>query len=179
MNEFLKTISIAVTTIILGIVASLVYVVSLGKYNLFSKAPRSPKRTIPITYTIGWWTNQSALSVTSLQIELVESKLNLFNTKSLIAYTVSGELTNQTHWKAKITKVHISERINYNTSLDYDCIIEITPIVTGKENKTVQAGATSFEFKNEHQITSIQWGINRIKFVCGPIEQRIELNQKK
>lgn len=179
MSTFFKTISIAITSVIFGVIACLVYAVSFGKYNLFSKGPRAPKRTIPITYSIGWWTNQSALCVTSLQIALVESKLNLFNTKSLIAYTVSGELTNQTHWKAQVVKVHLSERINHDSSLNYDSIIEITPIIAGKEDKTVQAGVTSFAFKNEHQITSMHWGINRIKLVCGTMEQIVELNQKK
>ena len=144
-----------------------------------SMEPRRPKLKIPITYNIGWWANQKMLSIDSFNVEVVECKLNLFNSKSLISYKVSGYLNYEWHWQPKIKEVHISERINNDTTLQYDRIIEITPIVKTKKNEKVKGGSDKFEFKNEHTITSNHYGINRIKFVCGQKEQIIELRQTK
>lgn len=141
--------------------------------------PRKPRLEIPVTYNIGWWSDQKALSVDSLQVDILESKLNLFNSKSLISYKISGHLNYEGHWQPIIEEVHISERINLDTTLNCDRIIEITPIIEDKENKNTNGGSDKFEFKNEHTITSSHWGINRIKIICGQKEQTIELRQSK
>ncbi|MNR18278.1 hypothetical protein D3C85_1350000 [compost metagenome] len=63
--------------------------------------------------------------------------------------------------------------------MNFDRIIEITPIIKNTENRNVNGGSEKFEFKNGHTITSNHWGINRIKFVCDQKEQIIELQQSK
>ena len=155
------------------------YLTDFGRARILSQEPRLPKLAIPITYNIGWWSYQKAVSIDSLKVDIVESKLNLFNSKSLISYTVIGHLSYEGHWQPTIQEVHISERINLDTNLHCDRIIEITPVINDKENKQVNGGSEKFEFKNEHTITSSHWGANRIKFICGPKEQTIELWQNK
>ncbi len=155
------------------------YWTDFGTKDILFQGPRKPKVEIPITYNIGWWANQKDLTIDTLEIQTVESKLNLFNSKSLISYKVAGQLTYEGHWQPKIKEVHISERINLDTLLNCDRIIEITPIVEVEENLKKNGKKNKFEFKNEHIITSNHWGINRIKFVCGNKEQTIELQQRK
>lgn len=147
--------------------------------KLFPKRPKRPTLVVPVTYNIGWWSQQEALAVNSLSIEVVQSNLNLLNSKSLIAYTVKGSVAYKGNWQPYIAAVHISERLNKDTSLDCDRIIEITPIVKTKQNKSVDGGSDPFTFRNEHIITSNNWGPNRILFVCGEYKQTIELHQSK
>ncbi len=111
-----------------------------------------------------------------MKIDIVESRLNLFNSKSLISYKVIGHLENKDYF---IKEVHISERINLDTTLNCDRVIEITPVIKDQESARVNSETDKFEFKNEHIINSNHWGINRIKFICGLKEQTIELHQIK
>lgn len=166
-------------TLVLTVVAFYLYLTDFGRKGILSKEPRRPKLEIPVIYNIGWWSDQKALTVDSLTITIVESKLNLFNSKSLIAYKVSGQLTYEGHWQPVIKEVHISERINLDTTVQCDRIIEITPVIKDKSNDNINGGTDKFEFKNEHTITSNHWGINRIKFICGQKQQIIELRQSK
>lgn len=179
MKKAFKIIGLIVLTLILSVVAYYLYLTDFGRKSILSTEPRRPKYEIPVTYNIGWWSNQKALSVDSLKIEIVESKLNLFNSKSLISYQVIGELTYKGHWQPTIEEVHISERVNLDTTLNYDRIIEITPVIKDIENNKTNGGTDRFEFINEHTIVSNHWGINRIKFICGQKEQIIELRQSK
>ncbi len=184
-----KTIKIIVLilliflTIIMGQIGYYLYITDFGSKSIFlyfisSEKPRNPRLEIPVTYNIGWWTNQNAFYIDSLKISIVESNLNLFNSESLISYNVFGNFKHESYWLCKIKEVHISERINLDTTLFYDRIIEITPIIENKDTKA-NGETTKFEFKNEHTITSNKWGINKIKFICGQKEQIIELHQSK
>lgn len=179
MKKVFKIIGIIVLVLILIVVGAYCYLTDFGRTKIFLPGPRSPKLEIPIAYNVGWWSSQEALSIDSLKIEIVESKLNLFNEKSLIAYEISGELANKQDWKASIKEVHISERVNTDTTLHCDRIIEITPVVKYKEHEKLKIKSERFKFRNEHTIVSNHWGINRIKFICGKREQIIELRQRK
>ena len=179
MKKIFKILGLTISILILSVLGYYLYLTDFGRTGILFPEPRRPKLEIPIIYNVGWWSSQKALSIDSLNVEIVESKLNLFNSKSLISYKVSGQLNYEGYWQPQIKEIHISERLNYDTTLHCDRIIEITPIIKGKENKNVNGGSDKFEFKNEHTITSNHWGINRIKFVCGQKEQIIELRQVK
>lgn len=84
-------------SLILSAVAYYLYLTDFGRKNILSTEPRKPKLEIPVTYNIGWWSDQKALIVDSLQIDILESKLNLFNSKSLISYKVGGQLKYEEH----------------------------------------------------------------------------------
>lgn len=173
MKKLFKILGLVILTLIMCVVACYLYLTDWGRKNILSTASRKPKLELPVTYNIGWWSGQKALTVDSLHIDIIESKLNLFNSKSLISYRVSGKLNYEGHWQPIIEEVHISERLNLDTTLRCDRIIE------DKENKNANGGSDKFEFRNEHTITSNHWGINRIKFICGQKEQIIELRQMK
>ena len=179
MKKFFKILGIIILTLIVGVISFYLYWTDFGRKDILFQGPREPKVEIPITYNIGWWANQKELSIDSLEIKVVESKLNLFNSKSLISYKVSGKLIYEGYWEPKIKEVHISERINLDTLLNCDRIIEITPVIETAENRKRKGGENKFSFENEHTIISNHWGINKIKFVCGKKEQTIELKQRK
>jgi len=167
---------------ILGIIILIIAPIIGGVYLYltdFGREPSNPRIEIPITYNIGWWTNQNKLTIENLDIEIIESKLNLFNSKSLISYRINGEIKFEGNWKPSIKEIHISERINRDTTQTYNRIIELTPIVKVKNDENVNGGVEKFDFTNEHIITSGNWGMNRIKFVCGAKEIEIELRQTK
>ena len=179
IKKIFKIIGLVLLALVLAAVAFYLYLTDFGRKGILSTEPRRPKLEIPVIYNIGWWSDQEALTVDSLAITIVESKLNLFNSKSLIAYKISGHLTYEGHWQPVIKEVHISERVNLDTTVLCDRIIEITPIIKDKSNDDVNGGSDKFEFKNEHTITSSHWGINRIKFICGLKQQTTDLRQSK
>jgi len=184
MKKIYKTLGLSILTLILVVFGYYLYLTDFGRKDISTNAllsfePRKPILEIPVTYNIGWWSDQKALNIDSLQVDTIESRLNLFNSKSLIAYKVIGHLDYEGQWQPRIKEVHISERINLDTTLHCDRIIEITPVIEDKENKKVNGGSDKFEFKNEHIITSNHWGINRIKFICGLKEKTIKLQQVK
>jgi len=184
MKKIFKILGLAFLIIILCLVSYSLYLTDFGQKDLISSGilsnePKKPKLEIPVTYNIGWWSKQKEIDIDSLKIDIVESKLSIFNSKSLIAYNVIGHLKLEKHWKPIIMQVHISERINTDSTINCDRIIEITPIVNDIENNKVKAISDRFEFRNEHIINSNHWGINRIRFVCGQKEHTIELHQLK
>ncbi len=177
-----KTLKMAVYIIIgliffLGIVY--LYLTDFGKNKLLSNKPLKPKYEVPITYTIGWWSYQNQMTVESIEVKMIENNLNLYNNKSLISYKISGELKYSGYWKPYINKVHISERIGVDSLADHYRIIELTPIVKVKKDKSQKDGIVRFNFTNEHSITSGGWGNNKIKIKCSDKEEVIEFNQLK
>jgi len=179
MKRKFKIIGLIFLVLLVGAIAYILYLTDFGKKSILFDGPRRPKIEIPFTYTIGWWSNQNALSIDSLNIEIIDSRLNLFNSKSLISYYVSGHLAIKGFWQPKIKEVHISERINTDTTINYDRIIEITPVVYAEKIDELKAVSEKFEFRNEHIIHSNHWGINRIRFICVQKEKTIELYQRK
>jgi len=179
MKKGFKIIVLLVVVTFLFFIGFVLYLRNFGQINILSNPPSQPSIQIPITYNLGWWTDQKALTIDSLNVQIVESKLNLFNNKSLISYRIAGRLTFKGHWQPIINEVHISERINMDSTLPFDRTIEITPVVVDKETKKVNSGVDKFEFVNEHTINSNHWGLNKIKFICGQKEQIIELHQVK
>jgi hypothetical protein len=153
--------------------------------------PREPKNEIEETYNIGWWSNQETMKVDTFTVEIIESKLNLFNSFSLIKYTVQGELEDKGKWKPYISKVHISQRFvrkydqKRHSYLDRDtistpeAIIEITPIIEEKENKRYKGEKIPFKFTNELKIMSFHWGDNKVRIQCCNFHKDIILQQRK
>ena len=184
MKKIFKLFGLCLLACIILAVGSCLYFANVGKKNHLSTAvlsagPRNPRHEIPVTYNIGWWPYQKELKIDSFNIEILESRLSLFNSKTLIAYNVYGHLNSTGNRQPIIEEVYISERINSDTTLHCDRIIEITPVVKVKENNKANGGTDKFAFKNEHIIISNHWGINRIKFSCGQQEKTIELRQVK
>lgn len=178
MKKIAKVITLIVLTIILLFACAYLYLTDFGRKGILSNEPRKPKIELPVLYNIGWWSHQDNLTIDSLKVEVIESKLNLFNSKSLVSYSVYGKMKfNDGHWEPNIENIHLSERIE-NDSLK-NRIIEITPIISMSEKDNEKSGVKKFHFKNEHTIISNGWGKNTIKFFCGNREQIIKLQQRK
>lgn len=153
--------------------------------------PRNPKNEIEVTYEIGWWSYQDELKIDSFQVQTIESKLNLFNSQSLISYTIKGKLIGKKGWKPSVKKIHISERfIRYfdrdlhpylekDTNNLPEAIIEITPIVGVKENDKYDGDTIQFNFTNELIVHSFHWGNNWIRFQTSEKYKDLILQQRK
>ena len=178
MKKIVRIIAIIALTTILFFVCSYLYLTDFGRKGILSNEPRKPKIEVPITYNIGWWSYQNDLTIDSLKLEIIESKLNLFNSKSLISYSAYGKMKFATgHWEPKIESIHLSEIIEKDSLKNR--IIEITPIISVSETDNQKGGFKKFNFKNEQTIISNSWGNNKIKFICGNKKQSIKLQQSK
>jgi hypothetical protein len=153
--------------------------------------PREPKNQIETTYNLGWWANQDNMRIDSFSVEIIESRLNLFNSYSLIKYTIKGELKGKNNWKPFVDKIHLSERFIriYNRELhpylDKDtcqipeAIIEITPVIDTKEDDNYKGETIPFKFTNELKLESFHWGNNWLRFQCENMQKDIILQQTK
>ena len=169
-------ILLAIAIIIIGFYC---YLTNFGKKEILSNETKKTKTEIPITYNIGWWSYQSGLIINDLDVKIVESNLNLFSSKSLISYKIKGHIKFDGKWKPYIKEVHISERLNKKDPNLFYRTIELTPIVGVKKNKKLNGSKVSFEFTNEHIITSTNWGLNKLKIVCENKEKVIDFFQGK
>nr|WP_321411237.1 hypothetical protein [uncultured Carboxylicivirga sp.] len=178
-------------TVILISIGIICFILYRNYRDILFAEPRNPKIEIKETYQIGWWSYQESLRIDSFKVELVESKLNLFNNKSLVKYTVKGIISHEGHWKPFIENVHVSQRLirKYNRELhpylDTDtvqipeAIIEITPIIKVTNDKTYNGEELKFEFSNEIKLESFHWGNNWVRFLCNGINQDLILQQRK
>jgi len=159
--------------------------------SILTSGPRNPKLEIAEIYNIGWWRYQDSLTIDSLFVEFEESRLNLFNNKSLIKYVVKGRMIGRKHYKPIIENIHISQRFlnQYNSKLNYnlntdstkiiEAIIEITPIVKTLEDDFYNGDEVEFEFTNELKLQSFHWGNNYVRFQCADKFQDLILKQHK
>jgi hypothetical protein len=171
--------SFSLVFILIALLSSVLFV-QCGFHNILSHGPPKPKLEVPVTYTLGWWGNQDKLVVDSFSVQIIESKLSLFNTQSLIAYTIRGHLNYQGEWKPYIKEVQISESFLPREHSDVIAAeIHLTPVVSVQVDKSKQGGIEYFNFTNQHLVHSFHWGENKVKFVCGKFERSIELFQKK
>lgn len=167
----------------------LIYPSVLGK--ILSAEPRNPKLEISETNEIGWWAYQESLKVDSFMVEFEESKLNLFNSKSLIKYTIKGKLSYKGHWKPSIKNIHVSQRFlrQYNrefhpylysdTTKTPEAMIEITPVIEVTDDDNYNGEEIEFEFTNELKLESFHWGNNWVRFQCADKSQDLILKQRK
>jgi hypothetical protein len=139
--------------------------------------PRKPKVKVPIRYCIGWWSDQDTMKIDSFTITIIESNLTLFNSKSLISYTLKGHLTGAPASRPYIKEIqHCEKVIQANTM---SAVIDLTPVVKLTKDKNYCGDLIQFEFTNEHIVQSMHWGPNSIMITCGGITREIILLQKK
>ncbi len=147
-----------------------------------STEPRNPKVEVIETHTIGWWSKQEALSIDTFEANIVDSKLNLFNSKSLISYRIKGNLKYKKGWRPYIKEIHLSERFLTNTTDSInnpDAMIEITPVIGAKDDESYNGEKIEFDITNEKKMNSFHWGNNRVRFKCLESINDIVLSQRK
>jgi hypothetical protein len=154
-------------------------------------APREPENQVKTTNSIGWWAYQKTLTVGKLSVAVTDGKLNLFNSYSLISYSVAGRLKGNPSWKPYIGAVHISQRflrmydrerhpyLDKDTATIPEAIVEITPVVMVAEDKSYKGEPVSFSFTNELKLQSFHYGNNWIRFKCHSLQKDITLRQVK
>lgn len=159
--------------------------------RILSTEPRNPKLEIAETGEIGWWAYQESLQVDSFAVEFVESRLNLFNDKSLIKYTLRGKLSYDKHWRPVIKNVHVSQRflrkydrtlhpyLDSDTTNMPEAMIEITPVIKVIEDEHYNGEELDFEFTNELKLESFHWGNNWVRFQCLDKQKDLILEQRK
>ncbi|AXT59294.1 hypothetical protein D1816_02670 [Aquimarina sp. AD10] len=166
------------------ITLTLAYYFLLPKLLFYSLStePRNPKIEITETHSIGWWSKQEALNVNTFEVKIIDSKLNLFNSKSLISYRIKGSLAYKKGWRPFIKEIHLSERflpqLNDSTE-NLDAIIEITPIIGADDDESYNGEKIEFDITNEKKMNSFHWGSNRIRFKCLENIDDIMLSQRK
>ncbi len=153
--------------------------------------PREPKILMETTHRIGWWAHQEHLKIDSFKVEIIESRLNLFNSLSILKYSIFGKLSADKEWEPFIKKIHLNERFLKDYEKDFlpnfdndsiekpEAIIEITPIVDVKKNMKYKGEEILFEISNELKIESFHWGNNRIRFQCDTISKDLIIKQRK
>ncbi len=178
MTLLLKVLACILMILIIALIVIYLVATKFGQKKLLKHEIGQPKLEMPVTYTIGWWAYQKNLTIDSLQVLIVENKTDLFNSKSIVSYQIEGHIKWDSSWQPTIKEVHISERIHTDTIQNFSRIIELTPVAEVKRSKKSDQGTEKFCFKNEHVITSLRWGENQIKFICGNKEQIIKLEQR-
>jgi hypothetical protein len=157
--------------------------------RLFSIGSKQ-KKNLPVVYQLGWWAHQKMLDVSSFEVTVIKSQLNLLNSISVIRYVVKGWLQPDSFGMPYIQAVHHSEQLKHVQdsfsqekeeifSSPVHALIELTPIVGIKNKKNSNKERVAFEIINEYNIKSLQWGANNFMFRCAGIERVICLNQTK
>ena len=149
---------------------------------IFLSGPPSPKSDVPITYTLGWWNNQNDLIVTGLETSIIQSKLSLFNNKSLVRYKISGKLFHQNgRWKPYISEVHLSEKYNlYDFNLrKYEGEITAIPIIKLQDDDSYSGDTLNFKINIEEIIESAGWGKCVYLIKCSNITDTLIIHQYK
>jgi hypothetical protein len=142
---------------------------TVSSASLFSEAIPTPKSTVEITHSLGWWAYQRFLGVDSIQTEIIQSRLNLFNSHTLVAWTVRGTLRNPDGlWKPRIEKVHLTERyIDYHPEARISFgEIALTPIVAVTQDSLYHGEPITFSFHVEDVLQSGTWGVNTYCVRC-------------
>jgi hypothetical protein len=150
--------------------------------SLLSEPLPTAKSNIEITHSLGWWAYQRFLGVDSIHTEIIQSHLNLFNSHSLVAWTVRGTLTNPDGlWKPSIEKVHLSEwYIDYNPegSISFG-EIALTPVVAVRQDSSYHGEPIAFSLHIEEVLQSGTWGVNTYYVRCGAVADTFQLHQHK
>lgn len=163
----------------------------------FLSSLSKPNTEVPINYQIGWWANQHLLQIDAFEVTIIKSELNLMNSHSLLSYTIQGKLKvegshlpyiKQIHHSEKMLTVHkdgpfAPERLQGKVA---DAEIQLVPIVTLKPHKKTAKQPASqipqwspFSLSNQFRVSSLHWGENIFRFVCGSFEEEIVLWQRK
>ena len=142
---------------------------------------RSPRSDVPFTYRIGWWPYQENLQINNIAINILDSRLNLFNSKSLVQISITGHMKNKNGWKPYIEEVHISENVIEQASTNFgsEGEIKITPIIATKKDKSYNGESLPFSITQELIINSMNWGKNLLHVYCGNIKETFSLSQSK
>ena len=163
---------------------ALIFAAAIAFYILVkSVEPNIPEpiSDVPIEYKIGWWSAQKGLVIEKIETEVLFKGLNLFNSKALVEYTISGHITYSNGWKPHIKSVYLSERW-LPPSEDVKIPtgdIQIIPIVASNKDENYMGEKVNFSIKIQDYLNTGGWGNNVYKVTSLSQENVIELKQRK
>jgi hypothetical protein len=141
---------------------------------------RSPKSDVPFIHEIGWWSHQKGLDIKRLQVKPIDSRLGLFNAKTLVSVEIEGKVKGDSKWRPVIAKVHLSERIIKGGQIsEGEAEFALTPIVDVKRDESYSGESVPFILKQELILHSMNWGKNLYRFSAGQLSQDFILRQPK
>jgi hypothetical protein len=148
-----------------------------------SVGPNIPKPVsdVPIEYKIGWWSAQEGLVIEKLETVVIFDELNLFNSKALVEYSISGHITYKNGWRPNIKSVYLSERW-LSPAKDVKTPIgdiQIIPIVELNSDANYMGEKVNFSIKVQDYLSAGDWGNNIFKVTSLSQQNVIELNQEK
>lgn len=140
-----------------------------------------PVSDVPVTYKIGWWSYQEQLKVDSLQTKLIYEKLNLFNSKAVIQYSIEGTISYKNGWRPYIKSVFISERwsrppANFNGNL---ADISVIPIIGVESDDDYKGDEIPYSVNVQDYLSSGGWGMNKYIIKSQLQESIVEIRQRK
>lgn len=131
-------------------------------------------------HEIGWWPYQERIKVQDVKVDVLDSRLNLFNARTLVAISLSGEMSGTPGRRPVIRQAHVAEKsIKTGNFVEPEAEIIITPLVGFKKDKTYDGSAIPFSLKQEMILNSMGWGVNRFKIGAGEIVKDIVVFQQK
>ena len=166
----------------------------------------SPRLEVPETYQIGGsgWVGKGLIQVDKFEAEVVYSELNMLNWRSMIQYTISGQIMTRSKGSSSsrsvpvIGKIHVSQRYllmgdsNHSASPSYDifrpgvaeALVDLQPLVGFKSSSEPLAAnqektSAAFSVTNQIVVGSIHMGENIIRFQCGVHWVDLFLYQRK
>jgi hypothetical protein len=140
---------------------------------------RSPRPDVPFIYELGWWANQNEIVVQSIDIKVLDSRLNLFNDKTLVEIVITGEFKPQKKaWRPNIRTVHLSEKA-VKGEKNAEGVITLTPIMGFEKDGSYDGNILPFSVRQEIILNSMNWGANTFHIVCGGIDKILIVSQRK
>ena len=181
-KRIIVLVGIVVLAIVVAIIFLLLRIQSLPIEKLLSEKIPIAKSDVPIVYSLGWWPYQDYLKVENIETNIVHSKLNLFNSHSLISWTLIGSVSyTKGSWKPYIQKVHLNEKyILYDpNNRIYIGDITITPIIAVIQDSTYNGEIIPFKIRIEEVLQSGSWGENKYAIHFGSLTDTLKLFQYK
>jgi hypothetical protein len=80
------------TLIVAGILIFIMGISFFFRKKILGFGSPKPKSDVKIVYKIAWWAYQKCLTVDKLETKVLNNKLNLFNSRALVEYSISGNL---------------------------------------------------------------------------------------
>lgn len=118
--------------------------------------------------------------ITALDVEVIDSRLNLFNSKSLVSVRIKGTMSYQKGWKPYVKYIHIAELLgNGQNDTGHSADVILTPFVSCEEDEKYRGEAVDFSLSQEILLYSMNWGKNLYTVRCGEITKSVELHQQK
>ena len=146
----------------------LMLMIALSLASCVDNSVPRPKSDAEFTSQIGWWPYQKNLQIDAVSTKVVHSELNLFNSKSLMEFRIKGTMKSSNGWRPVIEEVHIAERIikggNFNDPVGE---IRLEPIINVIKDKSYHGETITFDINQQAIISTMGWGKNTYKVICG------------